>query len=317
LACIAHTLQLVIKDALDDVSSVDRAIEAVARLIASTNKSHLLKEKIENLDKCFVKRNDTRWSSQFNMIKSFLNFSEDELEQIFDRKNVINQTQRSILNELIIVLEDFAVITDMIQTDKFSIGHILPLIRGLKKELAKLQKLKHCEKIKNNLISSLEKRFGYLENSPVYAFAAIFTPKYGKRWLADNEKDKWDDEIILQVEDFRKRFGTEHVSDLSTQELKEPVAKRVKVLSYLEFTNKTVETQQDLSTAKFWKNYEKSLPDLAAIAKFILTVPATSAPVERIFSVGSSILRPSRRCLKDEIFQMLIFLKCNLNLFKN
>jgi hypothetical protein len=44
LSCVAHTLQLVIKDALKDVTTVDRAIEHVAKLIASANKSHNAKE---------------------------------------------------------------------------------------------------------------------------------------------------------------------------------------------------------------------------------------------------------------------------------
>ena len=73
----------------------------------------------------------------------------------------------------------------------------------------------------------------------------------------------------------------------------------------------------ELETDKFWCLNEQRWPELASFAKFILSVPATSAPVERIFSVGSSILRPSRRCLKDDVFRQLMFLKCNLNLFNN
>jgi hypothetical protein len=58
-------------------------------------------------------------------------------------------------------------------------------------------------------------------------------------------------------------------------------------------------------------------PELAAYTKAILTVPASSAAVERVFSVGGSILRPSRRRLSDRLFEMLMFLKCNWHLFQN
>ena len=67
----------------------------------------------------------------------------------------------------------------------------------------------------------------------------------------------------------------------------------------------------------FWLKYEKEWPELAAYTKAILTVPASSAAVERVFSVGGSILRPSRRRLSDRLFEMLMFLKCNWYLFKN
>ena len=48
----------------------------------------------------------------------------------------------------------------------------------------------------------------------------------------------------------------------------------------------TIEIASDLETSSFLKEYENKWPQLSAYAKFILTVPATNAPVERVFSVG-------------------------------
>jgi hypothetical protein len=67
----------------------------------------------------------------------------------------------------------------------------------------------------------------------------------------------------------------------------------------------------------FWLKYSLDWPELAAYTKAVLTVPASSAAVERVFSVGGAILRPSRRRLSDKLFEMLMFLKCNWHLFKN
>ena len=55
---------------------------------------------------------------------------------------------------------------------------------------------------------------------------------------------------------------------------------------------------------------------MSAYAKFILTITATSAPVERVFSVWGGILAPSRRRLGDQLFEKLLFLKCNVSLFE-
>ena len=62
--------------------------------------------------------------------------------------------------------------------------------------------------------------------------------------------------------------------------------------------------------------YQNKWPQLSAYAKFILTIPATSAPVERVFSVGVGILALSRRRLGDQLFEKLLFLKCNVSLFE-
>ena len=42
-----------------------------------------------------------------------------------------------------------------------------------------------------------------------------------------------------------------------------------------------------------------------------LAAPVSSAPVERIFSVGGKIFPPDRCCLSDTTFQQLMFIKLN------
>ena len=82
---------------------------------------------------------------------------------------------------------------------------------------------------------------------------------------------------------------------------------------YLETIRKLPENLRD-NTRLFWLKYEKEWPELASYTKRVLTVSASSAAVERVFSVGGSILRPSRRRLSDRLFEMLMFLKCNIKL---
>ena len=50
---------------------------------------------------------------------------------------------------------------------------------------------------------------------------------------------------------------------------------------------------------------------LAAIATHVLSVLASSAPVECWFSAVGNIFRPDRCQMKDTTFERLIFIECN------
>ena len=75
------------------------------------------------------------------------------------------------------------------------------------------------------------------------------------------------------------------------------------------------------------KNYEFHVQKRTATCKFFnklfplamgtLSVPATSAPVERVFSRGGIIMRPHRAQLSDKLLSNLIFLKCDQLVQKN
>ena len=62
---------------------------------------------------------------------------------------------------------------------------------------------------------------------------------------------------------------------------------------------------------EYWKVKEKEFPSLSRLVKQIFSVPATSAPIERVFSQGGKILTPLRSRLKPKNLETLIFLKIN------
>ena len=67
------------------------------------------------------------------------------------------------------------------------------------------------------------------------------------------------------------------------------------------------------SVLQFWQEMAKKLPTLSKLAYKVISVPASSAPVERVFSRGGTciIMRPHRARLSAEMLGMLMFLKCN------
>ena len=68
----------------------------------------------------------------------------------------------------------------------------------------------------------------------------------------------------------------------------------------------------DTNPADFWKK-ENKYTKLSKLAKEVLGVPSSSAPVERLFSIAGKIFRPERCNLTDSRFEQLMFIRCNNN----
>ena len=66
---------------------------------------------------------------------------------------------------------------------------------------------------------------------------------------------------------------------------------------------------------KYWKEYQSVYPSLAEFAVVVLGIPASSAPVERLFTIAGKNFRPERSQLANVIFQKLMFIRCNKKYF--
>ena len=56
---------------------------------------------------------------------------------------------------------------------------------------------------------------------------------------------------------------------------------------------------------------ERDFPKLAKLSLAVLCIPASSAPIERVFSHGGIMMRPHRASMSASLLQELVFLKCN------
>jgi hypothetical protein len=77
---------------------------------------------------------------------------------------------------------------------------------------------------------------------------------------------------------------------------------------YLDFAKNTKRSTDCLT---FWKMYSDQLNDLSNIAKQYLGVQASSAGVERMFSISGHIFSSKRRRMGSKLFSELVFLKLN------
>ena len=105
----------------------------------------------------------------------------------------------------------------------------------------------------------------------------------------------------------------------------EPTTKKCRLLQYraqptiAPVANKTgmaemFEYLQDPATCEvnsFWARKHFDLLKLAQLVPKVLCVPASSSPIERVFSAAGFIMRPHRARLSYKTLQALVFLKVN------
>lgn len=77
---------------------------------------------------------------------------------------------------------------------------------------------------------------------------------------------------------------------------------------YLTDAESSIETDCPL---KYWTSKRESLPELFRVAVAVLTIPATSAPAERVFSRASIVLDKQRHNLSDKMLETEVFYNMN------
>ena len=67
----------------------------------------------------------------------------------------------------------------------------------------------------------------------------------------------------------------------------------------------------------FWRLNGKLWPNLMLVAQAVFSIPATSTPVERLFSSAGNIITAKRSAISPTLLDMLVFIHDNYDVCKN
>ena len=97
-----------------------------------------------------------------------------------------------------------------------------------------------------------------------------------------------------------------------TQSVQRSVSVEQQLTNYLDKINQPDFDADEFSLEQLCKSeqYVAVIP----LLQRVFCVPATSAPVERIFSQSGLIMRPHRARMSDSLLETLMLIKCNINL---
>lgn len=259
------------------------------------------------------------------MIRSILSVSVEKFH-LLDSPTVITAHERNILKDVVEILTPFEEATDVVQVDLYpSSGYVLPCIRGLKHQLTKMSSKYHSSFVKA-LKSSLHSRMVTYEMNNTYILAATLDPRFKLFWCHDNEENVTVKCLLIEriasvsdsaptpdsigsedTDEPKKKKQKNIFSFIDEQKENNSCSKNNEVEEYL----KEPSIEQKENPLKYWKSKSSSYPNLAVIAKQVLSIPGSSAPVERLFSVAGKVFKPDRCRMKDSTFEKLMFIKCN------
>jgi hypothetical protein len=322
--CFAHTLQLAVKDGWDKAgTSLARLMGKAAKLVSYVRKSTHATDFLEG-EKRLQQANNTRWNSQLIMIRSILNVPHEKLSAL-ESPVKLTAYERTTLQEMCDMLKPFEDATMFAQKENaVSASLVVPCVKGLKHKMKKLNVKYNCS-LMSGLRAAVDNRLTQFEQSDVYVMATVLDPRFKLRWCSTetekqaikasllhhfqalppgtdtppsdaappNKRQKVDDDLL----DFMDELESTPIHPSSSTEVDEYLSQPC--------------TDRHSDPLAYWKSQQCNCPGLAQLAIRFLNVPASSSPVERLFSIAGNVFTPNRCALKDNTFQCLMFIRCN------
>ncbi|KAK1886685.1 Zinc finger BED domain containing protein 4 [Dissostichus eleginoides] len=293
----------------------------------------------------------TRWNSTLRQVKAVLRCEHPKLCHVLEKAGhkelFFTAREWNVLKELVDIMNPFGEATDLTQGEKtVTISSVVPSVLSLNHHLEKLKpQVRFLSSLVRSLQVSLKKRFGGIFinvkmatltkdgttapfSDPVYLKAAALDPAFSLMWIDHHVMVSLEvkAEVLQHVKELilQEALETEQPTPCVDEEEQESLGQGEGLFAaYHKRKKKDVGTTPALQLSHylhiadgqnvllFWAMNMKVLPSLFKVAIRVLAVPASSAPVEQVFSHGGILLRPHRAQMSDRLLTNLVFCKCN------
>uniref|UniRef100_A0A672HM29 BED-type domain-containing protein n=1 Tax=Salarias fasciatus TaxID=181472 RepID=A0A672HM29_SALFA len=308
--CASHTLNLISCNDIDKWLLANPGTKAVyrsstAKCMAIWNKTSRSTVASEVVDDVLSKKLNvpcsTRWNSFYDAVSRIVEIPATDLSAITHSLQLkcLSDKELHFLKEYCATMKPLTVVLDILQgEDSCHYGTLLPALETLmSKTLEVKDSLTVATGLPEAVVEAIKVRFACVLESKDAMLAAATLPKFKLRWV----KEQWKKEMIkgMLVAECHKitpennLFFGFYISSLKPQ-----TTLPVQVLHYLQ----TADTSMEILN-QFPKIKEICLRKNAALP--------SSAPVERLFSLGSLVLSPKRNRLSDKRFEKLLLMRYN------
>ncbi len=211
LPCFAHTLNLTVIEGIKAVPEVVKIRDKVAKVVTTTHKSPVAKEALQKCQltvgieakslKVLIQDVPTRWNSLFLMLERF-ELLKDSLTLFFAQGHVddgFTVRDWENISGLIKILRPLYDATVEVSGEKHvTCSKVIPITNLLLKYYdapAPGEASEVVKKFKGEILKSLKKRFGWVEDGLVYACSSLLDPRFKQHAFSSalkiNQASQW------------------------------------------------------------------------------------------------------------------------------
>ncbi|XP_046868451.1 zinc finger BED domain-containing protein 4-like [Drosophila willistoni] len=336
LPCFAHTLNLVVQDALalENVQGILKSTKRIVSFFKSSATAYAKFKIAQGTEKphSLLQEVSTRWNSAYYMLQRVLLTRDPLTATLLKCQNApIPHTENNfrIIQDLCLLLEPFDKATKHVSAAKsVTISLIIPATFALTQSLEELtEKMltdvgsQTCE----FLINNVKKRLFVYEGRSGPRLGTLLDPRLKKDGFQNPSNAQQaalalESEVYALLKDIADPVITEAPKNDKTSFLFKCVGKKIDekhkssradaiitIRQYLEQSN----SPEDVDPLQYWQINKESFSELSQCAVKHLCIPASSAESERTFSKAGAIVSDRRACLKPKQVNTLVFLNKN------
>ncbi|XP_065671967.1 zinc finger BED domain-containing protein 4-like [Hydra vulgaris] len=188
IPCLAHTLQLVVKDGCLSNERISLLTATCRRIVGhfkhSVKSYKLLRQSQEILGlpkHSIIQDEPTRWNCTFHMLNRLIEKKDAILLVTPHFPKATRQNKELSTGEwdnlvtLVAALKVFEEVTLTASSSKVTTSEVIPIINAVNMSI---DRIKDYGNFKESLCQSLHRRYGDCENEPIHAYATILDPRF-------------------------------------------------------------------------------------------------------------------------------------------
>ena len=328
--CNIHTLQLFVKDIISALPA--RHKQVLARAKVACRKQHQSVHLSEATDFTLPAHCETRWNGQLKLLAKI----EQHFDDVLDKIGTFMAADRSYVSGLCWLLSPMQRMTSRIEGDHVAtIHHVIPNLCGIERHLLSIPKQSSSFNFSQNFcdetLKLLEKRFGFVVEDEHLLAAAVLSA-HGLKWVTNAPRQALLFGSYDQILQLVKKYIHQQILAIPAEDLPQCENMASEALNKIDddFGYEQVQTQTTISTWEqelsdhllrvaamtadvdpiaYWKSQPPSA--LTVVAIQILNVTASSAPVERVFSLCGNICTDTRTRMGPDLLSALVRAKFN------
>ena len=350
--CMNHTLQLVIKDHILGLASVETLIRKFQTLCSHASRSNAFynelyrQQKIQmGLDKPYRLMNDvaTRWDASYYMLERGLFLKPALISTLANYPDLgieFSNNEWILLKKVVKILKPFQTATKMLSKADATISQVIPIVTTIMKEL----EVNGCDfgvkTTKRSLLDGMNERFKGIEFREKCAYATVLDTRYKGYVFRDKTAlelvrggliTKLENAIAKDTENNSENLPEMAENDGSDQDqfyatMNKIIKQSQSQVDSQDVTNINKVLDEYLNSpiqennTEFWQEMAKSRnvvkQELAKLADYYLTGPPGSVCIERCFSTTGDILTQERNNLNPDTVEKILFCRFNLAAIK-